>query len=290
MKILAFCLSLLCIIYSSNILAIPPIPDIPPFPQIISGPTTYYLNNVTGDNDDNGGSEGSAWATFKYAANQLLPGDTLIINGTGIPYDLQWTELVSTDTNTEWITIEGRDGINGERATLTGRLYFGVKDESSASYIYLNNLDFQGPGGSNVNIIINSNSHHLAFENIEIDCQGQSDDYNNEDANERAIVTNNNVDHLWFKDMHVHHCGYKRNVPYTEPRETYPTDCGGICIKGSNINEVVFENVSATQNVGDGIGGGSAISYGNSYFKQCLSEGNTGDGYDLGGTRARVDV
>jgi len=277
MKILTICFSLVCFAFSTNISAIPPIPDIPPFPQIVSGNTTYHLNNVLGS-DANDGSVATPWGSLNYAAGFLLPGDTLIVHGTGTPYDSQWINLVRSDTDTQWITIEGRDGANGERATLTGRISFGDTKGGSVSYIYLTNVVFQGPGSSNINIVIYSNSHHLAFENIEIDCQSDV-------LNERAIWTNNNVQHLWFKDMDVHHCGYKRNVPFTDPVSTFPTDCGGICIKGDNIDEVVFLNVKATQNVGDGLGGGSAIAYGNSYFKQCLSQGNTGDGYDIGGTR-----
>jgi len=281
MKILAFFLSLTCITFSGIVSAIPPIPDIPPLPHhIISANDTYHLNNVLGSDDviTNDGSEARPWATLRYAASLLLPGDTLIMHGTGTAYDSQWTNLVRSGADTQWITIEGRDGANGERATIIGRLSFGDTNGNSVSNIYLNNIDFQGPGGSNINIVIYSNSHDLVFENIEIDCQSDVE-------NERAIWTNNNVDHLWFKDMHVHHCGYKRNVPFTNPVSTFPTDCGGICIKGDNIDEVVFQNVKATQNVGDGLGGGSQIAYGNSYFKQCLSEDNTGDGYDIGGTR-----
>lgn len=250
--------------------AIAAIPEIPPFPVINSSNNIYHVNNVSG-NDANDGSELSPWQSIKYAVSYLRAGDVLVVHGTNTPYPMAWTYLVNSGTENQWITIKGQDGINGERVIFQERLSFGDQN-GPVSYIHLKNILFQGPGGSNINILIYPGSHHLAFENIEIDCQASLE-------NERGIWTDDYAHHIWFKDMNVHRCGYKRIAP---------TDCGGICVKGIYVDEVVFLNVTTTDNVGDGMGGGSAKAYGHSYFKNCISERNSGDGFDIGGTRVVI--
>lgn len=258
--------------------AIPPIPEIPPFPTIESNHRIYHVQNELGKDSINSGTEKHPWKTLKYATKQLRAGDTLIAHGTKSPYSANNILLEYSGNEDGWITIKGENSNSGDRVTLLGRLTLGRLSNGSASYIHLDNLVFQGHGGGH-NININRGSHHIVFENIEIDCKSSP-------KNRRAIWTENNTHHIWYKDTTVHHCGYKRN-PNTKPTPSSwkpPTDCGGICIKGDNISEIVFLNVKATDNVGDGIGGGSKKAYGNSYFKNCISERNTGDGFDLGGT------
>ena len=259
--------------------AIPPIPEIPPFPVIKSNQSFYHVQNELGEDSINHGTKKHPWKTLKYATNQLRSGDTLIIHGTRSPYSANHISLEQSGNEDKWITIQGKNNNNGDRVTLLGRLTLGHQSNRPAGYIHLNNLIFKGDGwGHNINI--NRGSHHIAFENIEIDCQSSP-------KNRRAIWTENNVHHIWYKDVTVHHCGYKRNARTNPPHPNWkvPTDCGGICIKGDDISEIVFLNVKATDNVGDGIGGGSKKAYGNSYFKNCISERNTGDGFDLGGTQ-----
>ncbi len=266
-----------CLLWRTAV-AIPPIPEIPPFPVIKSNYSFYYVHNELGKDSINYGTEKHPWKTLKYATQQLRAGDTLIIHGTRSPYTANHISPGYASNEDKWITIQGENSASGDRVTLLGRLTLGHQPNEPASYIHLNNLIFKGGGGGH-NININRSSHHIAFENIEIDCQSSP-------KNRRAIWTENNVHHIWYKDVTIHHCGYKRNARANPPPPDWkvPTDCGGICIKGDNISEIVFLNVKATDNVGDGIGGGSKKAYGNSYFKNCISERNTGDGFDLGGT------
>lgn len=282
MRVVRFVLVFYSFLFSPSVIAIPEIPEIPGFPEISSSGNRYHVNNISGNDNllENDGSINSPWASFRFSVGQLLPGDKLTIHGTGMPYSMEWTALVRADDDTRWIQIIGRDGPDGERATFTGRLSFGNTTGGSAKYILLRNVFFQGAGGSNINIVIYSDSHHLAFDNVEIDCEKNTE-------NERAIWTNSGVHHVWFKDVYVHQCGYSRNVSYDSPISTFPTDCGGICIKAADIDEIVFLNVTAAENIGDGISG-SKHSSGNYYFKRTISERNTGDGFDLGGKRVVI--
>lgn len=262
--------------------AIPPIPEMPDFPAIKSGNNTYHVHNELGSDIKNDGSAGRPWRTFEFAAGRLRAGDTLIAHGTKTAYLMSGATLVHSGDDSHWIAIEGKDGVNGERVVLQERLSFGSA-RTPVGYVYLKNILFQGPGGSGLNIKIYSGSHHLAFENIEIDCQSHP-------KNKRGLWTDDRVRYVWFKDMNIHHCGYKRNALTTPPPPDWksPTDCGGLCVKGSYIDEVVFLNVRTADNVGDGMGGGSKVAYGNSYFKNCISERNTGDGLDIGGIRTVI--
>jgi len=266
-----FCLTWL--FYSANAMAVPAVPEMPDFPTVISNGETYYVDNTPGLGDDslNNGSQVQPWASLKKAISQISAGDTVLVQGTSVPYGDEWVQISISGTDTQWITIRGVDGPAGEKAIFTHRMHIGDTAGGSASYIYLNNIHYQGPGASGYNMVLYPNAHHIFYENIEIDCQGSL-------QNARGIWTNEDVHHLWFKDVNVHHCGYSRVAP---------NDCGGICVKAPNINDVVFLNVTTSHNVGDGLGSGSAIryGYGDFYFKQCLSENNTGDGYDMNGNQ-----
>jgi hypothetical protein len=259
--------------YYANAMAIPTVPEMPDFPAVVSNGEIYYVDNTPGAGDDhlNNGSQVQPWASLKKAVRQISAGDTVLVQGTSVPYGDEWVQISISGTDTQWITIRGVDGPAGEKAIFTHRMHIGDTVGGSASYIYLDNIHYQGPGASGYNMVLYPNSHHIFYQNIEIDCQGSL-------QNERGIWTNEDVHHLWFKDVYVHHCGYSRVDPH---------DCGGICVKAPNIDDVVFLNVTTSHNVGDGLGSGSAIryGYGDFYFKQCLSENNTGDGYDMNGNQ-----
>lgn len=279
--------------------AMPEMPNIPEFPEIPVYDRVLHLNNLTGSDSNDGLSETSAFFSLRYAVSEIEPGDKLIIHGTDTPYYSDWASLARIDKDTRWVTVEGKDGENGERATIMGRLTLGgnqiVNGQTKTSKthrVFIKNLLFQGEGGASFNVTINPNSHDIAFLDVEFDCQKSIN-------NDRALWTQNRVYNLSFKNVYVHHCGYseQRNVPYdanydgvidSQDTRLYPTDCGGICVKGREIDNVLFENVVATHNVGDGIGGASFISFGNSYFKNCVSAHNTGDGFDIGGTQVVI--
>lgn len=257
--------------------AIPPIPQIPDVPVIRSGERTYHLNNELGRDAPLGGSEAYPWRTLKYAAQRLEPGDTLVVHGTAMPYRMDWTSLTRSGQEGRWITVEGRDGNRGERVVFRGRLSLGDRPNVPVSYVRLRNVLFQGGGESGLNIRIQERSHHLVLDDVEIDCQGDP-------ANDRGIWTDNHVRDVWFTNVSVHHCGYSRRTPQRRPvKWKPPTDCGGICVKGDSVDNIVFLNVRTADNVGDGIGGGSGRASGRAFFKGCLSERNTGDGFDPGG-------
>ena len=272
-----YSLLLVSLFFCRVAVAIPPVPEAPAFPVMPSGNVTYHVDNESGDDAANNGSVSRPWKTLGFAADKLSAGDTLIIHGTRTPYILNNTAIFKSGTERRWISIKGEDGAKGERVTLAGRLSLGGKHAPGVSYVYLDNLYFRGPGQHGLNLIIYGGSHHLVFDNIEIDCQGSPE-------NSRGEWTENDVHHIWFRDVYVHRCGYKRNPPTHPPPPDWkpPTDCGGICVKGDNIRDVVFLRVKVTDNVGDGIGGGSKRAYGSSYYKNCISERNTGDGFDPG--------
>jgi len=190
---------------------------------------------------------------------------------------MDWASLRQSGEDGQWITIEGRRGVRGERAVFHGRLSLGDRPATPVAYVYLRNILFQGGGGGGLNIRIQQGSHHLVLDNIEIDCQSNP-------TNARGLWTDNHVTDVWFKDMSVHHCGYSRRAPPSRSAKWKPpTDCGGICVKGDSVDNVVFLNVRATDSVGDGMGGGSKRASGRMFFEGCLAERNTGDGFDPGG-------
>jgi hypothetical protein len=61
--------------------------------------TTYYVDNVTGNNGDNGLSLGNAWAGINYAVTQVSAGDTILVVTTGTDYTGGFT-LTSSDSGT----------------------------------------------------------------------------------------------------------------------------------------------------------------------------------------------
>ncbi len=257
--------------------AIPPVPRAPDIPVIKSEGRVFHVNNGLGRDTPARGSAAYPWRTFKYAARRLEPGDRLIVYGTGTPYRMNWTSLRQSGEDGRWITIEGRRGVRGERAVFHGRLSLGDRPATPVAYVYLTNILFQGGGGGGLSIRIQQGSHHLILDRIEIDCESNP-------TNVRGLWTDDYVTDVWFRDVSVHHCGYKRSTPVSPPPDwSPPTDCGGICVKGENIDNIVFLNVQATDNVGDGMGGGSKRASGRTFYEGCLAERNTGDGFDPGG-------
>jgi hypothetical protein len=256
---------------------IPPLPEIPAIPIMHSGGDVYHLNNDTGRDLPDGGSGNKPWKTFKYAIERLKSGDRLIIHGTKMPYQTDWAALSQSGSEENWITIEGKAGNAGSRPMLQGRLSLGDDAGTSVSHVHVANLNFLGGGAGGVNIGIHEGSRYLVFSDIEIDCQRDPE-------NSRAIWTANHVKFIWFRNMNVHHCGFNRMKKADSPPDWKPpTDCGGICVKGDEIDQVTFINVRVADNVGDGIGGGSRKTNGKTYFKSCIAERNTGDGFDPGG-------
>lgn len=273
-----FTLLVMACLFCSIVAAMPPVPVIPSFPVVASNNHTFHVNKELGDDSTNDGTLAHPWKTFKFAAGNLRAGDTLIVHGTSTAYTMNWTSLVHSGDEKQWITIKGVNGVNGERVIFTGRLLFGDKARASVSYVNLENVFFQGPGDGGLNIFVNTGSHHLVFQDMEIDCQSSPE-------NRRGLWTENNVSYIWFRNLDVHHCGFLRNPPKQPPPPGWkaPTDCGGICVKGDKVDNVVFLDVRVADNVGDGIGGGSKKAYGSSYFRNCISERNSGDGFDPGG-------
>lgn len=270
MKILALIL-IGCWCLAANA-AIPSIPQVPQLPVISANGGIYHVHNEQGKDTRYGGVESHPWKSLEYAVRNLRAGDTLIVHGTKSAYPMNWLSLAYSGNKQQWIVIKGKDGVGGEKAVLEERMTLGGENDAPVSFIKLENLVFKGGGASGLNVKINQGSHHLVFERIEIDCQKSGE-------NERGVWVGNHAHDIWFKEISVHHCGYRRSSP---------TDCGGICVKGSNIDNVVFLGVKATDNVGDGLGGGSRTASGRSYFDGCTVARNTGDGIDIGGSIAVI--
>ena len=59
--------------------------------------TTYYLNNSSGSNANNGTTSGTPWKTMAYANAHIVPGDTVLMQ------TATWSEQVQiTVANTTW--------------------------------------------------------------------------------------------------------------------------------------------------------------------------------------------
>ena len=263
-------------------------PAIPAKPAIPAPTNTYYVDNSPGvgvdDVSGHGQSQVAPWASLKFAIEQLNPGDKLYVIASGYPYDTAWAKLSRTDTSSDWISIEGLPDTAGDKPVINGRLSLGYAGQGggadeSVHHVEVKGLDFEGAGGSHVNVFIFSGSHDLVFEDDEINCQQAND-------NLRGLYTNPNVYNVWFKGVYVHECGFQRNVPF-DSTTNLPTDCGGICVKNTGITDIVFDNVHMQNNVGDGVSS-SKDSSGNFYFTSCLSEGNSSDGYDVGGANVLI--
>jgi len=250
----------------SLVLALPSVPEIPPFPTIISNGYTYHVDKDVGSNLNNG-SAVNPWATLGYGINQLTAGETLIVHGASTPYD-EWFQISSAGTYDSWITVIGVDGENGEKVIVQNRLTF----NSSAAYMLIKNIDLHGGGWLKLRLF--PDSHHLAFDDIEIDCQSSTDNYT-------GVWVDAGVNNVWFKDMDIHHCGYMKQNP---------TDCSGVCIKASAlpqlVNDIIFINVTARDNKGDGFSTSSNyLTVDSVYFDGCSAVHNTGDGFDIRANR-----
>ncbi len=249
----------------------PLIPTPPATPVITSSGEEVWVSH-TGDNSTGNGNINSPYQTIAKGLNELNPGDTLVIVGSATPY-AEWNTLTTSGTPANWVTIRGEDS-NGEKARLAIRVTI------DAEYVQMKNVHFGASPQTqesinNSKIEIKSGSNHLVFKDITIDCE-QSE------GNIRAVWLDSGVTDVWFKDMMVQHCGYKKdNLP-----ESQVTDCAGICIKDNQpqlgkIDNVVLDNVSFYQNVGDGISG--RLNVGRVYISNSSSVGNSADGFDVGG-------
>lgn len=264
--------------FGSMASAIPAIPSIPPFPTIPASNNVYHVDNVIGNDSSPGdGSPNNPWKTIQYGISNLSPGDKLIVHGTTAAYSTSQIYIARSDSGTEWITVSGEDGVNGEKVTLTGRFNFG-DGTNIAHHILLENVQFEGPGNANNNIVFRPNANNIAIDNVKIDCL-------DDQASGSAIWTKDYVNHVWFRNVDVHECGEARDGQYDDQPVTI---CGGICIAEDYIDEIVFENVTSRDNTGDGIGGSSNNDSGNYYFKNVVVERNTCDGIDIAGTRAVI--
>jgi len=239
------------------------IPEIPRFPNITSYGNKYHVDKDRGSNSNDGSSQ-NPWATLEYGVNHLTAGDTLIVHGVSTGYN-ERVYISNAGTNENWITIKGAPG---ENVILKGRLTF----NSPAEYILFKNIDIQEKDWDLVDI--STDSHHIAFDNVEINCQSGINNYT-------GVWVDEGVKNVWFKDMKIHHCGYMKENP---------TDPSGIYMKSpsnseSLIDNITFINVHVRDNKGDGIGG---VEVGSVFFDGCVSSNNSGDGYDVGAKNISV--
>ncbi len=270
MKILLVLLTIL----SAEVFAAPEVapPNIPFIPWPGATGNKHYVDNVNGvDTGNLTGEIDTPWLTLKHAVANIAEGDTLTLKCTGVPYVSNFTEI--TIVGTGWTVVQGATCAEGTQVEVTGRVSIGNNGGASAAYINLHNLKFVGEGGSGLNIRIHSDSNNLLFSNLEFDCQSHPN-------NTRAVWTDPNVSDMWFSHVYVHHCSYERE--FDDPATI--TQCGGICIAGDNIDRIVFSNVTSRYNIGDGLGGSSVLSFSTIYFDRVITEFNTGDGIDIGGT------
>ncbi len=236
-------------------------PAIPQFPTIISYGNKYHVDKDRGSNSNDGSSR-NPWATLQYGVNQLTAGDTLIVHEASTGYD-EWVYIANAGTNDNWITIKGADG---EKVILQGRLTF----NSTAEYILFKNIDIKGALWDLVDF--STDSHHLAIDEVEINCQSSTDNYT-------GIWVSDGVNNVWFRKMDIHHCGYNK---------TNPTDCSGICMKQDGISDITLIKVTAKDNKGDGFGTDSSLTGTDNHYKvqsvffdRCTANNNTGDGFDI---------
>jgi len=244
-----------------------PVPEIPQVPYVAPSIRILYINNNTGDDDSGDGSIDTPWSTLSHAATKLQQGDKLVVVGTGTEYNTAYVNFGEASAVSDWLVIEGENGPNGERATLTGR----VTINANSNNVVLRNLYFSGSGSSGYNILVQNNANLLVFEDIEVDCQSSS----NSDA---GIVLLEDTRDVWFSGVTTQNCGYSGIRNFSS----------GILLSGYNITNIVFSNVVSRNNNSDGLGGFSAISHGHIYFENCLSEDNEGDGFDIGGQQVVI--
>ena len=248
------------IIMAGVAFAIPSVPDIPPIPSIVSTGTTYHVDRDTGSNNNDGTYE-HPWKTLQYSFDQLTPGDTLIIHESSTGYN-EWVTITSSGSSNNWITIKGADNENVELSG--GRITF----DSDVQYISFTNFYFNVTDAGWTLLALQPNAHHLAFDNIEVNC-------NSSTANYTGVSVREGVNNIWFRNMDVHHCGYKK---------TNPTDGSGFYMMrvydtDPLIDNITFKNVTVRDNKGDGIG---SIYLDTVYFDGCISTRNSGDGFDIG--------
>lgn len=264
---LFFVILIIGIFIVPDALGIPLVPDIPPFPVILSSGNTYHVDGDHPNAQNFGNHYATAyhpWKTLQFAIDKLSAGDTLIVHESAIDYD-KWLSIDTAGADNNWITIMGAEGEIVE--LYDARLNFG----SNAKYIHFKDIDFKSGIGRWSIIDIIAGASNLAIEGVEIDCGSSADNYT-------GIWTREGVNNVWFKDMDIHHCGYSK---------TNPTDCSGICLKEPAIDEITFLNVTVRDNKGDGIGSCSDPSSprGSVYFDRCTSKNNTGDGFDMNASR-----
>ena len=256
-----FLLPLLCCSASEIVLAIPPVPDIPPVPTVISNGNTYHVDQDIGRDFLNHGSSEKPWATIQYGIDRLSAGDTLIVHEADDGYN-EFTKISKAGNRDGWITIRGAEG---EKVVLKGGK---ITFNRNAKYIHLENIDINIQDAGWMLLEIENNAQYLAISNVEIDCRSSPMNY-------VAVWVNAGVNNVWFKDMDIHHCGYKK---------TNPTDCSGVCmvrrlgVADPLLDNITFKNVTVRDNKGDGIGGQHVDHV---YFDGCIANNNTGDGFDI---------
>ena len=261
MKKNLFLLLVLCFSISENVLAITPIPEIPPFPTVISNGNVYHVDNDIGKDLLNNGSAEKPWATLQYGVNRLSAGDTLVVHEAINGYN-EFINISNAGNINDWIKIKGADG---ENVILKGGK---ITFSSNAKYIHLEKIDINVKDAGWMLLEIENNARYLTITNVEIDCQRSVNNYT-------AVWANAGVNNIWFKDMDIHHCGYKK---------TSPTDCSGVCLvrqlgeADPLLDNITFQNVTVRDNKGDGIGSQHVDHV---YFDGCIANNNTGDGFDI---------
>lgn len=78
---------------------------------------TYYVSDATGNDADDGLSEGNAWATIDKAMNTVAAGDTVYVKADGVYLDTATIDTVGTTSAT--ITFEGYTTTPGDSGQAT---------------------------------------------------------------------------------------------------------------------------------------------------------------------------
>ncbi len=269
-------LMLVCCFLLPNVVVaeMPPVPEIPPFPDIQSDGNTYHVDKDIGNNSDNG-TAWKPWKTIQHGVDTITAGDTLIVHPSLSPY--KHVNITNGGTENDWISIKGEEG---EDINIEDWGGFYIAD--NASYIYLDNfkvtvtVPHTGAG-----IKIRKGSKYIVAENM---------DLNGNYSGHHGFVVNDDED----DEEGVQNC-------YFNNMEVYNFKCTGVQT-ANPVKDIVFKKIKSIGNghycydAGsvDGFAGRSnpeepdnasdPDSYHNSniFYINCESHDNGGDGFDNG--------
>lgn len=264
----------------------------------------YYVS-PTG-NDSNPGTFSQPWATPSYGAQQLQPGDTLIILGGR--YNLSTEDdiitLQDSGNQSNWITIKGE---TGNRPVLAGRDNLRAAiDISGKDYIMIENIEITSDNGALFRDgieVLDAPSSHITLKDIYIH---HIDEFgiNIADVNGLQIV-NSTISHCGFgclggpegvqggwRNVSLSGCSllysgwYYQGNYYNGPSEPDVSPYerpDGFGIEASN-GPIEIVNCRVAFNLGDGIDSKAN----NTYIHECIVANNRCDGVKLWGTGSRA--